>query len=397
MSKTTKEVSAVDLVGVTLPVKTETYTVISHGFIIDEVRNALRRAGFEVLQEQYRANNNLEVARGSYIIRRAEDPSFMMSFSWVNSYDKSTKFQCAVGGYIWDNNSFVIDKEDNAFIRKHTGDADTLVKETIKEKIENAEKHYRSVLDAKHRMEGIKLTRSQVAKILGELYFSYDMLSIEQLSGIKKEYTKPSYVYSSDVDSLWTMYCHILTIIKGSHPKLWLQQQSFIHNYIKVNYLMDSLTSISTPLSPTMPEAVEIIEHLETPVPAELEDKGWDEEIIEDELIDDTPEITGIPNGVTMSDTDDLDTEDDKKFEYLIDNDLDDLETVEEEVVEAEESDYTIVKDKTIVEALQNEINNIFGEETSITVYLEGSNYNVVTNDGQEVTVPVTYVESLVK
>jgi hypothetical protein len=98
-----------------------------------------------------------------------------------------------------------------------------------------------------------------------------------------------------------------------------------------------------------------------------------------------------------MSDTDDLDTEDDKKFEYLIDNDLDDLETVEEEVVEAEESDYTIVKDKTIVEALQNEINNIFGEETSITVYLEGSNYNVVTNDGQEVTVPVTYVESLVK
>ena len=161
-----------------------------------------------------------------------------MAFNWVNSYDKSTKFQCGIGGYVWENNGFVIDKEDNGFIRKHTGDADTLVKEVIADKILNADKYYLSVLDAKKKMEGIKVTRSEIAKMLGELYFSYDMISIEQLSGVKKEYNKPSYLYTTDSDSLWTVYCHILTVIKGTHPKLWMQQQAFIHNYIKLNYLM---------------------------------------------------------------------------------------------------------------------------------------------------------------
>jgi hypothetical protein len=389
MSKTTKEVSAADLVGVTLPVKTETYTVISHGFIIDEVRNALRRAGFEVVLEQYRANNNLEVARGSYIIKRAEDPSFMMSFSWVNSYDKSTKFQCAIGGYVWENNSFVIDKEDNAFIRKHTGDADTLARETIKEKIENAEKYYLSVLNAKRKMESIKLTRSQVAKVLGELYFSYDMLSIEQLSGIKKEYTKPSYVYSSDADSLWTTYCHILTIIKVSHPKLWLQQQTFIHNYFKVNYLMDHM--IEPVVAEMSTEVKEIAEPLETPVPVMVEET-IEEEIFEISSVHADLEAQDIMTEEIMHERE----EEDERFEYLIDNDLDDTDVIEEVIPEPEDLDPMIVKDQKIIDALQKEINNIFGEEMSIKIYLEGENYNVITNDGQEVTVPIDYVKNLV-
>lgn len=388
MSKTTKEVSAADLVGVTLPVKTETYTVISHGFIIDEVRNALRRAGFEVVLEQYRANNNLEVARGSYIIKRAEDPSFMMSFSWVNSYDKSTKFQCAIGGYVWENNSFVIDKEDNAFIRKHTGDADTLARETIKEKIENAEKYYLSVLNAKRKMESIKLTRSQVAKILGELYFSYDMLSIEQLSGIKKEYTKPSYVYSSDADSLWTTYCHILTIIKVSHPKLWLQQQTFIHNYFKVNYLMDHMIEPVVAEMPT--EVKEVVEPLETPLPVVFEETI--EELFEISSVHADLEAQDMKTEEIMRERE----EEEERFEYLIDNDLDDVDVEEDAIPEPEDLDPMIVKDQKIIDALQKEINNIFGEEMSIKIYLEGENYNVVTNDGQEVTVPIDYVKNLV-
>lgn len=493
MSKTTKVVTEVELKAIPLPKKTETYTVISHGFIIDEVKAELVKAGFEVMSEEYRANNNLEVARGSYIIRRSEDPNFMMSFNWTNSYDKSTKFQCAVGGYVWENNSFVIDKEDNAFIRKHTGDADTLVKDTIADKIANAETHYQTVLAAKRAMQEITVNRQQVAKMLGELYFSYDMISIEQLSGIKKEYNKPSYVYSTNSDSLWTVYCHMLTIIKSSHPKLWLHQQGFIHNYIKMNYLMatDKAPEVGLPIrtavleaSPTekvdpaqinmldqiaeitaedskIYEAIptlkdldlylaqfedndyELISRNELPLidvgdityynkeqytvnEIFVDDKGelglvllktkihnrlvglddmvtfevdkykestaeekpldpmldenfgfTEEEVAEveeakqlwapdededDEPVNDSPEITGIPNGDTMSDTDD------------------DL----------------IVTDPAVISVLKSEITNIFGHEVDIDVYVDGENYSIVTTDGQEVTVPIDYVKSLV-
>ena len=439
MSKTTKVVQAVELKAVPLPMKTDTYTVISHGFIIDEVKQELAKAGFEVVAEEYRANNNLEVARGSYIIKRSEDPSFMMSFNWTNSYDKSTKFQCAVGGYVWENNSFVIEKEGNSFIRKHTGDADTLVKETIADKIANAEAYYLSVLDAKRKMETIKVSRGEVSKILGNLYFNFDMISIEQLSGIKKEYLKPSYVYSTDSDSLWTVYCHILTVLKSSHPKLWLHQQGFIHNYLKMNYLMTAdkapevLLPIPTDVLSKLPTTTEVevdpaqinlldaIEEVEaegkdvpeeksTSIPAlsekqsdafigyeedaELMMEAYQEDVANGEYPGAELEVVKYidPSGVT--------------FEAPVvqpENFMDDF--TEEEIAEVEEAkelwspideDSLLVSDEKVISILKNEVNNIFGYEVDIEVYEDGENYNIVTGDGQEVTVPIDYVKNLI-
>lgn len=404
MSKTTKVVQDVELKAVPLPVKTDTYTVISHGFIIDEVKKGLAKAGFEILAEEYRANNNLEVARGSYVIKRSEDPDFLMSFNWTNSYDKSTKFQCAVGGFIWENNAYVIEKEDNTFIRKHTGDADTLVQETIADKIANAEKYYLSVLDAKCKMENIKVSRGQVAKILGDLYFNFDMISIEQLSGIKKEYTKPSYVYSTDSDSLWTVYCHILTVLKTAHPKLWIHQQGFVHNYLKINYL-----TLTDPVVTTVPTSImdTLLKAPSIPVdPAQIDliDAIAEAEETEDTLESILVEYTD-PAGNTFE-TISFEPEGEIVEKEVLPEPLQEEFTAEEieEVREAyenlhpakdEEDNSVIVNDKSIINKLKSEVENIFGYSVEIEVYLENDNYAIVTSDGQEVTVPVDYVNSI--
>lgn len=402
MSKTTKVVQDVELKAVPLPVKTETYTVISHGLIIDQVKQELAKAGFEIMAEEYRANNNLEVARGSYIIRRSEDPNFLMSFNWTNSYDKSTKFQCAVGGYVWENNSFVIEKEGNSFIRKHTGDADTLVKETIAEKISNAEAYYLSVLNTKRAMEHVKVSRGQVAKILGDLYFNFDMISIEQLSGIKKEYQKPSYVYSTDSDSLWTVYCHILTVLKSAHPKLWLHQQGFVHNYLKLNYLTVAdpvITPIPTAIMDALLKAPEVevdpaqINLLDAIEEVELEGKNVPEEKIPNFPITDDVVFYTDPTGVTFEAPvveastleDDFTTEE-----------VEEVEEIKESWTPREDDNDLVVSDPSVISVLKNEVNNIFGYEVDIEVYEDGENYNIVTGDGQEVTVPIDYVKNLI-
>ena len=77
----------------------------------------------------------------------------------------------------------------------------------------------------------------------------------------------------------------------------------------------------------------------------------------------------------------------------------------EEEVAEVEEAketlevstewDSVIVSDPIIINILQNEINNIFGYEVEIEVFEDGENYNIVTGDSQEVTVPIDYVNNL--
>ena len=435
MSKTTKVVTAGELRLTTLPRKTETYTVISHGFIIDTVKAMLSAKGFEVVVEEYRANNNLEVARGSYIIKRSEDPTFLMSFNWVNSYDKSTKFQCAIGGYVWENNSYVIDKEDNTFIRKHTGDADTLAKETIEEKINNAEGYYLKVLNAKQKMQSITVNRQQVAKMLGELYFSYDMISIEQLSGIKKEYNKPSYVYSTNSDSLWTVYCHMLTVIKSSHPKQWLHQQGFIHNYIKMNFLMFAdpiITDVPTPLMEALlaapmitvdPAQTNILDQI-----ADLEADQIDEDIryaeaeeesllavqypvTEEEAFTPTDELLEYtdPLGVTFEAPVVEEKEHvslDQVVRWLNEDQPATIEEefTKEEIEEVEEAralyenneESLTVSDPKVISVLQNEVNNIFGYDVEIEIYEDGENYNIVTNDGQEVVVPIDYVNNLI-
>lgn len=409
MSKTTKLVTAQELKAAPLPAKTATYTVISHGFIIDEITSELEKAGFEIISEEYRANNNLEVARGSYIIRRSEDPNFSMCFNWVNSYDKSTKFQCSVGGYVWENYSYVIEKEDNTFIRKHTGGADELAKHTIADKIANAEKYYKSVLATKTAMENITVSRGQVAKILGDLYFNFDMISIEQLSGIKKEYMKPSYVYPTYSDSLWTIYCHILTIIRSSHPKTWLMQQGFIHNYLKLNYLgkptsataTETLVAKESVLEEQLPGQTNLLDAI-----AEVEA----EHVIQEEVteVEDTNEADAIPSEISEA----LINAPEVDFETIdpsVVTWFDKVETVSEddetqvtfkEVEEAKEIYETETKsdqitDIRIIAALQTEVNNIFGYSLGIEVYKADDSYSIITSDGQEVTVPISYVESL--
>jgi len=54
-----------------------------------------------------------------------------------------------------------------------------------------------------------------------------------------------------------------------------------------------------------------------------------------------------------------------------------------------------IVNDESIINKLKSEVENIFGYSVEIEVYLENDNYAIVTSDGQEVTVPVDYVNSI--
>ena len=49
-----------------------------------------------------------------------------------------------------------------------------------------------------------------------------------------------------------------------------------------------------------------------------------------------------------------------------------------------------------LIKFIQEEVNNIFGEETEITVYLNDDNYDAVTADDQIISVPVAYINNLI-
>jgi hypothetical protein len=462
------------LVNAPLPEATDTYTVISHNFVITKILKTLEDNGFEVNEELYRCTKDAQVASGIYRINYDNDPDMGMIFAFGNSYDKSMRFKCAIGAYLYKNQASLISKMSD-WNRKHTGTADQETQETIENQIQNAGEYFRELKEQKEAMMLIELEAKQFHRLMGELYFS-KLITGEQLSIVKREFEKPSYKYETSPLNLWTLYNHILVALKISHPRTWMEQQTMIHLKLAVDFgliafdseeeALDKKQSVLSSNSqgnlsmflpgyaPTnspepLPEAVQFeaeedwddeeeviltepeeIDEEETILDSEktfvealeekmieqaeedakvLEELAWggdvaevpetapervkfavdlteeelipieEEEIIEEEIIEqeiieddeepinDFPEITGIPNGNTMSDTSDLDAEEDEEWEQLeaqgvitpieIKAEEVEEEILEEEIevpwIEDEESEVTeeVIEKETIVES----------------------------------------------
>jgi len=250
-----------------LPQATKSYTVISHGSIVNNILKTLDENNFSLVEEVYKANDNsAQTASGIYRLNYGDDPDLGMLFAFSNSYDKSMKFRCAVGGYVHVNKASVISKTQMEFNRKHTGTSDLESGEAIKQQIENSETYFAQLLQDKEAMKNTLITNRQFAELLGVLFVEKKLITGEQLKIARNELDKPSFNYTTPSNSLWTMYNHILVGLAKSHPKTWMDQQKLVHFH-----LMDEFNLTK----------------------------------FDEEPSDDSPEITGIPNGNAMSDTDD--------------------------------------------------------------------------------------------
>ena len=186
MARRAERVTRDILLDAPLPEATETYTVISHKFVIDTIKQMLDAKGFSVINEFYTAPDGAQVATGVLHINYGDDPDLGMLFAFGNSYDKSMKFICAVGAYVKVNGTSILSKDASAWIRKHTENADQEAADTIETQVENAEGYFKQLQQDKEAMKLITLTKRQYAELLGVLVIDAKILGIEQLGIAKK-------------------------------------------------------------------------------------------------------------------------------------------------------------------------------------------------------------------
>ena len=161
-----------------LPDATETYTVISHGEVIDTVREMLKQYGFIITNELYKAEANGNIALGFMQIETLTDPDMAMTFNWTNSYNKQVRFSCSVGGFIYDNQvPFVSTNNEAVGNRKHTGTALEETLETIELMVASAENHFAQIVAMKERFKSLEVNRKMYAKVLGLMYFDKQIIS----------------------------------------------------------------------------------------------------------------------------------------------------------------------------------------------------------------------------
>jgi hypothetical protein len=241
MSKRANLTTQEYLTSAPLPLATATYTVIPHKDVIDLVKKGLAEKGFGIERELYRCNLGAQVAQGVYHLKYGNDPDMGLLFAWSNSYDKSMRFRCTMGGFVHESLSAIIGDNMGTYGRKHTGTADTEVYETIKDQIEKATDYFKDLQAAKELMKTIQVTEEDRAQLVGKMYFINEILTSEQMSIIRQEFNKPSFNYSGVEDSVWQMYNAIVFALQKSHPKTWIDQQIVAHFVVSNHFGLNSM------------------------------------------------------------------------------------------------------------------------------------------------------------
>lgn len=240
------EVSRVYLENAALPNHAESYTVISHKFVIDNTIKLLTDSGFRITQQIYRANQSANVAQGIYhIIPTTQDNEILnekdlgMIFAWTNSYDKSIRFQCSIGANVFVCNNGMVCGEMN-YARRHSGSADYDILAQISSQIKNAEKIFKTILRDKNALQKIDLSKRAQAELLGRLYFEKELLEATQMTVVKEEMEKPSFDYQFDQENAWVFYNHVTHAFKKTHPRSWLSNTKQFHDFITAELLSNT-------------------------------------------------------------------------------------------------------------------------------------------------------------
>jgi len=321
MPRKIKSYGRQDLIDVALPNHASTYTVISHKSVMDLSTEALEDAGFSVTAENYRATHDGNIASAIYTLNYGDDPELSMMFAWSNSYNKQMRFKCGVGAIHSVNNTSLVCGDMGSWARKHTGSADTETKETIEEQIKLAKMYYDQLVSDKEAMKKINLDVRKQAQLLGMLFAEHDILTTEQASMIKQQMSRPTYKCSTP-GTLWEFYNFVTIALQQSHPKTWMEDQRVLHWFVSETFkfnkvevkeetvdpnqvdLEDSIAEIEAEQNTTIEEQRAEYWDQQTRIEEGLDHKGGGDDD-DDEPIDDSPEITGIPDGDKLSDTDD--------------------------------------------------------------------------------------------
>jgi len=223
-----------------LPNHGKSYTVVSHKAVIDNTKRLLEDSGFIIRREVYRANMNAQVAQGVYHIYPSQsindnivnENELGMMFAWTNSYDKSTKFQCAIGAYVMVCSNGMMCGDMMNFKRKHTGSAGHDIVMQLSNQIKNGEKHYTRILNDRDSLKNVTLTNREQSELLGRLFADDEIITSSQVSIIKKEMKKPSYDYNCSDDNAWAFYNHVTHSLKSSPPRDWMQDSQNFHDFM---------------------------------------------------------------------------------------------------------------------------------------------------------------------
>lgn len=217
-----------------LPLKTNTYTPVSHKSVITNIIQTLHDSGLEVSKKIYNESNNYDVITGTYLIE-GKNNDFKRSLSFINSYNKKRKLGLVSGlSTMVCLNGCV--SGDYKYQQKHQGDVNKQLQHEISLQIQNIDTEYEKLITWLNKLKLVTLTRKEMAELAGRMFIEEEILRTPQLNILKKEIIKPSFDYGGNSDEFYSFYQNCTCALKNAHPmestKQHVQVYEFINNVI---------------------------------------------------------------------------------------------------------------------------------------------------------------------
>ena len=132
-AKGVRQIDRTQLFGIEIPEQTVSYCPISNKEIVETALEELFKNGFTVTSEFHKTDGSFSKFAGGFVIEN-NDSEMDLMFGYKNSYDKSMTAAYALGVQILICSNSAV-RGDEMMIRKHTGDANNILKTSISEGI----------------------------------------------------------------------------------------------------------------------------------------------------------------------------------------------------------------------------------------------------------------------
>ncbi len=224
-----------NLINSNAPMPTRTYTPISHNQMITQVKNECHRQGFDIIDTKYQTNRDLSQMVAKYTLSLGDDQMGAM-IGFQNSYNKTLSAKFAIGASVFICSNGMI-TGDHIFKKKHQGRADWELNTFISDAIGASQAKFGDAVQLRENFKQINFTDNSLHELVGKLFLEEEILRMNQLSIIQKEYRNPTHNYGVGKNNLWNIYnLATYAIEQQSHPTLYLKQHGELTKFMAETY-----------------------------------------------------------------------------------------------------------------------------------------------------------------
>lgn len=228
-----------------IPWNNGTYTPISNKSIMDLMDEKLRELDLRIKSEEYHTTTSheglIKGVIGKYYISSSND-EFGHEIMFRNSYDKSMSFAFCSGVVTWICQNGAC-SGDYVYKRVHKGTFDDEnssstwydILDNINTGFNNIQESYETTVFQLNQLKKFEIGPTDTYNILGELFFDKQVITITQMSIIKRELEKSvHFKHLGDKDfTAFDLYENCTESLKQSHPI------SMIHDFVTLHKLFE--------------------------------------------------------------------------------------------------------------------------------------------------------------